>query len=763
MNTRAGIAIGLISASLIGLEIVWTRILSAEYFHTFAFLIISLAILGMSFGALSLRLLRSANKDAFQGLFGSLAVLFAVGSPILVLALGLKFNELFSNRLNLLKLAGVILLLLAPFYFAGLVVARLLKQSGPGFHRIYAFDLVGASLGAVAAVVMMNLCGVPRSALLLVLPLVAGVLLLAGRLKYLSLVGFCGLAGLLVYLPQNLYLPKRTERAPIKYRFWDSMGLIKVYADSPAGYGINIDNAANTPVHKFDGVWNKPESEKIKFAINLRNFIEQRPDCRFLSVGAGGGGDVLQALQWGAKEVYAVEVMPRINHMLQKGELREFSGNIYNDPRVKVFTEDARLFVRNSRNRFDIIFSLSSNTFAALGSGAFAMAENYLFTKEAFRDYYRALSDHGYFIMEHQFYVPRLLSSAIQALKESGVDHPLDHIAVYNLPAMRRKMLVISKQPLERSFLDSAFVPLTTNNFDQIHLLYPCDGNLKTNLLNQIALTGWQQVQSRSPIDLSPTTDDRPFTAQLGLMKNVRTQDVSKLTGFEYNGFPIAKLIILAVLAITAVLALPVYFIPYAQNGSKLNLNALVYFSCLGAGFIAVEVVLIQQYTLTLGASAYSFAAVLLGLLVAGGVGSRLSRGVKPRIVFPMILLLIVLHVLVLRPCALACSSLPFPLRFLLTVGFTMPIGFFLGMPFALGARKVGELIDWGFAINGVASVVGSCLALLIAFNFGYTVALAFAAFLYFAAFVVYSRCGWTACPQHDSSVGTVTIEEGGC
>jgi len=322
------------------------------------------------------------------------------------------------------------------------------------------------------------------------------------------------------------------------------------------------------------------------------------------------------------------------------------------------------------------------------------------------------------------------------------VDHPLDHLAVYDLPEVRRKMLVVSREPLERAFLDAAFVALTTNNFNQIHLLYPCDADLQTNLLNQIAMNGWRQAQTVSPIDLSPTTDDRPFTAQLGLMKNVPKQDLSRLMGFEYNGFPIAKLILLAVLAITGVMALPVCFLPYGRTGEKLNLGALGYFFCLGAGFIAVEVILIQQHTLTLGASAYSFAAVLLGLLIAGGLGSRQSHACRPQVVFSVILLLLGLQAVALRPIALLCGPLPFPVRFLLTVGFTMPIGFFLGMPFALGAAKVGDLSDWGFAVNGVATVLGSCLALLIAFNYGFAAALSFSGLLYLGAMLLYPKVG---------------------
>jgi hypothetical protein len=177
--------------------------------------------------------------------------------------------------------------------------------------------------------------------------------------------------------------------------------------------------------------------------------MKRFPRCAFLSLGAGAGGDVLQALSYGAAEIHAVEVIPHVNRMMTVDDTRgytkaiplppppakpaaagapvptplptatpkpvnneperlvslaEFSGFIYRDPRVRVVTEDARAYVGRFENHFDIIYSLSSNSFAALASGSFALAENYLFTTEAFSDYWKALTPGGFMIFEHQFF-----------------------------------------------------------------------------------------------------------------------------------------------------------------------------------------------------------------------------------------------------------------------------------------------------------------------------------------------------------------------
>ncbi|MBK7031424.1 MAG: hypothetical protein IPH45_20515 [Bacteroidales bacterium] len=173
--------------------------------------------------------------------------------------------------------------------------------------------------------------------------------------------------------------------------------------------------------------------------------------------------------------MHAVEVIPHINYLLKEGSLKDFSGNIYNDPRVKVITEDARVYIRKFNERFDIIYSLSSNSWAAFASGSFALAENYIFTTEAFIDYWKALSPNGFLSIEHQFYTPRLVAEVMDALSVMKIPDPKSHFAVYNLPGIKRKILLVSKQPLDQETITNAYGKLTPEIFDQIHLLYPCN------------------------------------------------------------------------------------------------------------------------------------------------------------------------------------------------------------------------------------------------------------------------------------------------
>jgi hypothetical protein len=412
---------------------------------------------------------------------------------------------------------------------------------------------------------------------------------------------------------------------------------------------------------------------------------------------------------------------------------------------VKVVTEDARAYVRRYENRFDVIYSLSSNTWAALSSGAFALAENYIFTTEAFMDYWRALSDSGFMMMEHQMYVPRLVSELIDALSRMGLKDPTAYFAVYDLPAMRRKIILISKQPLTDEVRYNAFGPLTEERFDQIHLLYPpANDSLADNLVARVIRDGWGSIDS-ARIDLSPVTDNRPFVAQLGLWRNLNSDNLDKVTPYaEFAGFPLSKTVMVILLGIVLIIVVPMNLLPYLKKGPRLKAAPWLYFFAIGLAFMAVEIVLIQKYTLLIGASLYSIVTILLALLAASGFGSRFARNFGYGTVFGMIVFWLLLDAFVFPYVIYAAGGLPMALRMLITALLILPLGFFMGMPFPRAALRVGELVDWGFAVNGAASVLGSVLVLMVAFEWGFSVALTLAAIVYGCAYLLMRfRTAW--------------------
>ncbi|UCG53215.1 MAG: hypothetical protein JSW58_06575 [Candidatus Latescibacterota bacterium] len=767
MRQRNLLVIGFLSVTLLGVELVWTRLLSAEFFYTYAFLTLSLAVMGMGLGALALRLFRFLDRECNLGVFLTLAGLMALVGPPVVFRIGLDFSLLFGSWTMIGKFVITLALLGASFFFGGIALAMLFKHNHQEMPRLYAADLLGAGVGVLAAIILMNGIGTPTAVFWVALPILLAALIASRWWFKIVPVALITAIVVLSGRADSLLEVKREERAPVVYKHWDAMAKIKMYDYSGHFRGLNIDNVAHFSVIPFDGDWSKIEEElgEEGWDIDIRYLVDQFDECTFLSLGSGGGADVFQALQYGAAEVHAVEVNPHINGMMLDGDpsgyivsdssvtdstgriitCAEFSGHIYDDPRVKVVSEDARTYVRRHKNKFDVIFSLSSNTWAALGSGSFALAENYLFTTEAFIDYWEALTDDGFLSMEHQVYMPRLVGEVIDALTTLGVDKPTDHFIVYNLPKMRRNLLLLSKQPLTDDIRQNAYLAMKQQRYDFIYPLYPAPDSVETNLINLIVTNGWRAAVDSAKINISPCTDDRPFTAQMGLWRNVQRDKLKNVNAYaDFYGFPISKIIILVILAVVVVLMIPLMLVPYAKSGEKLRGAAWLYFFLIGIAFMAVEVVLIQKYALFIGASVYSIATVLLTLLIASGIGSRMAERFGSRTAFIGIIAWLLLEIFVLRHFTNLLVGLPMLPRAIVSGLLVFPLGFFMGMPFPKGALRVGELVDWGFAVNGVASVLGATAIVLVAFTFGFTVALLVPALIYlFAGLLLSLKTAW--------------------
>ena len=733
--------VALLSASVISLEVLWTRIFSAEFFYTFAFLILSFAVLGLGLGALALRLVPPLDRDENCGTVLLLSCVSGLLGPWLVLRLGLEFGKIVKEPVMAVKLIAALLIVAAPYFFAGAALAKIFKSDSREMPRLYMWDLLGAGLGAALCVLAMNTVGVPIAAALACLPLAVASSLASGRFR-LAHAALLALVGVVALFSGAMLDTSRKELGPIIYRRWDTMGLLKVHDMAMDYMNINIDNAANTPVILFDGDLGGKMAKEMEFAFFFKPLVGGKSDFVLCSLGAGGGSEVLQGLIEGAGEIHAVEVNPAINRMLTGGFLKEFTGRIYLDPKVKVVSEDGRAYLRRYSGKFDIIVASSSNTFAATASGALALAENYLFTTQAFGDYWRALRPDGHMIMEHQFYIPRAVGESIAAMRLAGVGRPEDHIAVYELPQRRRMVLLLSRKPITQDAIQGLFGPLLPDRED-VRLLYPETDATRGSTVVRVIREGWEKVSASSPTDISPCGDDRPFVAQMGLWKNLDRKKLDKISGMEISGFPLAKLILVVILGLASLLGLPLLLIPALFNrGRKLGAVPWLYFFSIGLAFMAVEVVLIQQFTLLIGSSAYTLVIILPTLLLASGVGSLYSSRISDWAPFVAVLLWLAMDIMFFHDVVAVAGGLGAGGRALVAIALLAPLGFFMGMPFPKAALRVREGIDWGFAVNGVSSVLGSAAVLLLAMGAGFRVALAAAGAFYLLALLLLAAKG---------------------
>jgi hypothetical protein len=739
MNRTTYFIVALISFSVLVTELFWTRIFSAEFFYTYAFLLLSLAILGLGLGALFYTLFIRKARMILLSIWLSMAgAMILIAVPV-VISLHLDFSNLISEPWQIGKLLITVLLLGSTFFYAGIALAQMMKSNAGNISKLYMADLLGAGLGVIGFMSIMNLFGATVMLLCCTIPLFIASLIIAPRWMKVVPVVLC-IVGIVYYaLLDEFPEQKREEPAPIIYKHWDATAKIKVYAYDSTALGINIDNVANTPVYRFDGNWNIPDSQNVRFTVDVRNLIRKFSRCRFLSLGSGGGTDVLQALQYNASEIHALEVVPHINEMMKDGFLREFSGNIYNDPRVNVITEDARTYIRKYEKKFDIIYSLSSNSWAAFASGSFALAENYLFTTEAFKDYWHALSDSGFMSIEHQFYNPRFVAELMDALRELQVTDPKSHFAVFDLTSLRRKLLLVSKQPINEETIQTAYSNSDPQVLQGTIRLFPPTENNKNNLINTIVQSGWRAAADTVKIDISPCTDNRPFIAQLGLMRNADFSKLDKIPLYEFSGFPVSRIIMIVLLIVSLIVIVPLNLIPYIRTGEKLKMSWWSYFFTIGMAYMMIEVVVIQQYTLFIGSSVYSIALVLAVLLTAGGVGSSHASKYSVRTIFIAMAVWLIADIVVFKNLFYLFGGWSLIPRMVLSALLLLPAGYFMGIPFPKAASKIPLVVDWAFAVNGSASVIGSVVVMMIASSLGYSIALAIAAAVYGTAYIFYS------------------------
>jgi hypothetical protein len=159
-------------------------------------------------------------------------------------------------------------------------------------------------------------------------------------------------------------------------------------------------------------------------------------------------------------------------------------------------------------------------------------------------------------------------------------------------------------------------------------------------------------------------------------------------------------------------------------------------------GYILVEIAFIQRFVLFLGHPTYALTVVIFLLMLSSGAGSLFSRRWLPRTELawmPLLLVIIALlgNVFLLPRGLAAWVGLGFAYRLAICGILLIPLGFVMGMPFPTGLRALATVsipelpnrednaVEWAWAMNAAASVLGSVLAMMIAIQFGLTVTLA--------------------------------------
>jgi hypothetical protein len=764
-----GLGLFFTSAAILMLEVSLTRIFSVVMWYHFAFFTISVALCGFAASGLTVHLLpgwfraERATMVAFSAaLVFALAVpvcfkLFAINSSQTLLT-GLLFRARESG-LGLGDYLGVAALYLSavlPFYIGGIVIAVLFRHFGEQASRIYFYDLVGAGLGCLATVPLLNWVGGPGALVMVALLASLGCLcfgLAVSHRRQISVaVAVAIVAGIALFTGPSQWLGLKyyrgTQETAIDYERWNSFSRVAVHELATSdSLLIEIDAASNTFVTHWDG---DPQSvSHLRHDLIAAQYaLLEQP--KILSIGSGGGVDILTALVCGATDITAVEVNPIIVDVML-GRYADYSGRVYLTPEVRVVTDEARSYIRRSGEKYDVIQAGYVDTYAATAAGAFALTENTLYTREAFVDYLDHLTPRGIIAFQRYYEEQpqqgiRLVSIALAALQERGKTEPGRHVAV--LRVQERASVLVKNDP----FSPEDVTRLTAHCEAAEIELVAAPGHYGDDLYGQLltAADPWAVVDAYE-LDISPTTDDRPFFFYT--VKPTTFWRGLFLRSGEYQHSR-AVFLLTALLFVVFLLSLVILLLPALVRRQSFNLAslpALIYFAALGLGFMMVEIGMLQRLMLFLGHPTLALSVVLCSLLISAGLGSAWTAPLslaqtesRLRTYLLAVVILSAITAFVWPPIFQALVGLPRMGRVLLAILSLFPVGFFLGTAFPLGIRRLSstrsELIPWAWAVNGATSVLGSVLAMVVAINSGFTVTLLVGAACYVVAWAVAKR-----------------------
>jgi len=786
------IAIGLISAATLILQITLTRIFSVAQWYHFAFLSVSVALLG--FGAsgsvLSVRPLSPKRHKA--GHLSAMSLGFAlstIGSYLSINYLPFDSFRIAWERVQLLYLALYYLALVMPFFFSGLVIGSLLQVEPEHVGLLYGVNMGGSALGSLAALGLLPLLG-GSGTIALVSALGAASALLFQLSERLWLAdrsgriwrGLClGLLLLLIALVarlpalweirmspyKTLSAALRFPNARILYRRWNAIsridviesegihsapGLSLVYrGDLPPQLGLTLDGGNLSPITR------RGSSEDEEFLDYLPSSLayELRPASRCLVISPGGGLDVLTALHHDVSSVTVVEGNPAIVEAV-RDRYAEYAGHIYRDARVRVIIEDGRSFVRRSEEHFDILHLSLTDTYHPITSGAFGLSENYTYTQEAFEDYLGHLSEDGILMLTRWLQDPpseelRVCALAAAALGHLGIPDPGRHIVA--IRTWSTATFLVRRTPFTAGDIESVRAFCNRLNYDLIY--YPGMTGEEANRYNLLEAPVYYESFSRLikgnradfyqhyDYEISPPSDDRPFFFHF--FKWSQVPDILRNYGKTWQPFGGSGYLVLIMLLTLALAASGVLILLPLAFGKKRRIRFharfLLYFALLGIGYLWIEIPLMQRFILFLGQPTYAFGVVLFALLLASGIGSALSARINGSAALLALVALALLYPLALPWLFGRTLGLPLAARVVITVLSVAPLGLLMGVPFPKGIVSVGreapELVPWVWGINGCASVISSILAMILSISFGFSTVLLLACATYAMALIV--------------------------
>jgi spermidine synthase len=771
-------------------QILVHRMVAVKLVNNFAFLVISLTMLGFALSGTLLTRWRQRLLEDRDNAVLSCAAAFAVS---LLVAASVFYHAPAGPQWSLsrlefiqafLRIAPLSLLFAVPFVFCGLILGLLLSSPDLPVRRVYFFDLVGSSAGAVAVVPAISALGAETGCLVASGVMLSGTWLLTSPRRFGHLAAGAGLLSVALatafrdglfemsYPTGSVLAAARIPDSGyvLEHVAWDPVARIEVsripvpdpenlrwpylVGESRAflsrfGRVLTQNNTAFTYAVHYDGSKGSLRGiDQTLYAAAYEASSVSGP--RVLVIGVGGGFDVLNALYYDASQVTGVEVNEATIRILTE-RYRDYFRGWVEDPRVRLVQEEGRLFLTRHRERFDVIQLSGVDTVSGTPAAAYVFSENYLYTAEAFDLYLARLSDRGILNMMRHEYVPpremlRALTTAIAALRRAGSRRPADHILMITARGGLFTTMLVKKTPFddaERRRLQSWAGRSRFFDLSAAPHLNDAGSNAYQAFLSIADPAQEAVLSARYPFDVRPVEDDRPFFFKYSYWWHLATSDP-----IARASIPVMEIGLILLLALTGSAALICIYLPLRQL-SRTAMRSMTsrrygaFFLAIGLGYMAIEVALLQKFGLFLGHPNYALSVVLAALLLATGLGSLFSEAIVRalghiRFAAYLLALLAGAERLIVLPHLQQIAGLHFAARAAIVCALVMPIGICLGtfFPTAMERLKSADaaLVPWAWGINGIASVVAPVLSVAVAVTWGISTLLVAALPAYMAA-----------------------------
>lgn len=759
-------------------------------------MVISVALLGFGVSGVFLSVSEKIKKINTDKLLTWLSILYGISilaSFIIINQIPFDPFSLLTESVQFIYLPIYYLLITIPFFFSGLIISVLLSYFKNEISKLYFFDLIGAGVACFAFVIFVPMFGGNGTIVIIsAMAFVNAIIFSYKEFKTLTLISSILAAISLSFLinvngrlpinssPNKIYGNYIKQRPDLNvFSAWNIFSKIDVMKEEESqedGYDIMLaiiddgNATTNIPNVKKLPLETKP-ADASNLAFAPKNTLNDTVNNVFI-IGSAGGGEILSSLYNNAKNVTAVEINGILNDLISQ-KMSYWTGPLVrNNPKVNLITDDARNVITNSKNKFDVIISAHTISASAVSSGAMSMVENYILTQEAVNEYVNHLSGDGIiYISRPETQVPKLITTLKKSVTEitQGKDNGKNDIIVFRRPP--------NEFETGKSFLAGVLFKKNGFNVDDVIKIKNEAASLNLDIdYDPISKQDGYYKQliesdnidneiSNAKLSITPATDDKPFfdknigfsNLTLDGIKETFSQDDKAILALKDK--PVAETTLLAILVQTILISFVLIFLPLRiLNRKKENKNKnipaekpfdrkfLIYFACLGFGYIMLQICMIQKFTLLLGQPVFTLLTVVSTMLVASGIGSFYSTKLfsNKKTVFIVIAVYAIALGLLNPVLFKAFASYDLIIRIIISVVLIFPLGFFMGMPFPTGLGLINDeqkkFIPLAWGVNGFFSVIGTVSAMILAMTIGFKFVFILSGIIYLLAMVLISK-----------------------